>query len=224
MTRAFVIGNGPSLRDTPLDKLQGEVTFAMNRINLRYPHVEWRPTYYLAFDWTGPHMLEDTLINVEAAEHSFIRADRANEVELARRGFEWPPRVSYLWSCRSHVACNVDSTNRPIGWHLPNVCAYGSTLNVAVQMAAMMGHNPIILLGCDLGFRSFVAGEPDPNHFDPDYIGWDDFPIETRDATLLHMHGVMERETRALGFLVLNATVGGALEVHRRVDLVEVLR
>ena len=36
--RAFVIGNGPSLRDTDLHKLAGEVTFGSNRIYL-YPFI-----------------------------------------------------------------------------------------------------------------------------------------------------------------------------------------
>ena len=34
--RVFIIGNGPSLNKTPLDKLDGEFTFAMNRFYLMY--------------------------------------------------------------------------------------------------------------------------------------------------------------------------------------------
>lgn len=66
MTRAFVVGNGPSLKDMCLDKLVGEVTFAMNRIDLLYGPAPdygirgtvWRPTYYVFIEWLGvdkPH-------------------------------------------------------------------------------------------------------------------------------------------------------------------------
>ena len=37
--RAFIIGNGPSLKQTDLRKLKNEITFGMNRIYLAFP--EW---------------------------------------------------------------------------------------------------------------------------------------------------------------------------------------
>ncbi len=45
--RVFVIGNGPSLRDTPLNLLRNEYTFAMNRIALTYKTTKWRPSFFL---------------------------------------------------------------------------------------------------------------------------------------------------------------------------------
>jgi len=57
--RAFVVGNGHSLKEMDLDLLIGEVTFAMNRIDLIYEPAPdygirgtaWRPTYYLFIEW-----------------------------------------------------------------------------------------------------------------------------------------------------------------------------
>ncbi|PJH75111.1 MAG: hypothetical protein CO064_08410, partial [Anaerolineae bacterium CG_4_9_14_0_8_um_filter_58_9] len=37
--RAFIIGNGPSLRQTDLTKLRGEYTFGMNRIYILFPEL-----------------------------------------------------------------------------------------------------------------------------------------------------------------------------------------
>ncbi len=213
MTRAFIIGNGPSIAHTPLAWLSGEVTFAMNRINLIYGHTPWRPTYYVAFDFTGPDMVQDMLVNVRAARHSFIRADRASDLELYRRSdFSHPPRVTYMWTCREHLGLSAAETDPvqvarlPSGWHFPEVCGYASTLNQAVQLAVLMGFRPIYLLGCDLGFRDFAQGEPDPNHFDGGYVGYDDFAWNTRDATLLHMHGIISREARHRGIPIRNLT------------------
>ena len=216
--RAFVIGNGPSLRDTPLDRLVGEVTFAMNRINLLYDKTEWRPAYYLALDWTGPQMLEDTLENIGAAKHSFVRADRANDIELRRSELDWPPRVSYFWPCRRHAGMNFESNRRPSDWHLPCVCAYGSTLGAAIQLAVLMGYGPLYLLGCDLGFTPIGDG-PDTNHFHPAYMGHDDFSLGTRDATLRHMHSLAEKSSPVK---IYNASMGGILEEHERVDLEDI--
>lgn len=227
--RAFVLGNGPSLRDAPLDRLMGETTFAMNRINLywqiTHPETPWRPTFYLACDATGmdPEVwTRDTLEGVNAARHSFIRADRAGRLEL-QRTFEWPNRVSYFWYCRDHIGINFPNPRAPTSWHLPKICGFGSTLHVAVQIAVLMGFNPIYLLGCDLGFREFVQGEPDPNHFDPSYVGWDDFPWSSRDATLRYTHEIMASEARTRGVELINCTDGGLLEAHPRLSLAEVL-
>ncbi|MBP8164981.1 MAG: hypothetical protein KAX86_06040, partial [Anaerolineales bacterium] len=37
--RAFVIGNGPSLKQTDLSKLKNEITFGMNRIYVIFPEL-----------------------------------------------------------------------------------------------------------------------------------------------------------------------------------------
>ena len=48
--RCFVIGNGPSLRISDLDRLKDEITFASNKIYLAFEETDWRPTYYTAVD------------------------------------------------------------------------------------------------------------------------------------------------------------------------------
>jgi len=57
-----------------------------------------------------------------------------------------------------------------------------------------------------------------PAHFDPSYGGYDDFPPETRDDTLRHMHSLAEQCSPVK---IYNATLGGALEEHERVDFKE---
>ena len=43
--RAFIIGNGPSLKQTDLSKLKGEITFAMNRFYLAFPDLGFTTSY-----------------------------------------------------------------------------------------------------------------------------------------------------------------------------------
>ena len=45
--RVFLVANGPSLNQTNLDLIENEISFAMNRISLKYTETPWRPTYYL---------------------------------------------------------------------------------------------------------------------------------------------------------------------------------
>jgi len=65
--RAFIIGNGPSLCISDLDRLKDEVTFACNKIYLAFDQTDWRPTYLF---------LADTMVaknNVERIESLFFR-------------------------------------------------------------------------------------------------------------------------------------------------------
>src|SRR4030095_13353193 len=48
--RCFIIGIGPSLAMTDLDKLRSELTFAANKIYLAFDKTDWRPNYYVAED------------------------------------------------------------------------------------------------------------------------------------------------------------------------------
>src|SRR5512139_27519 len=43
--RAFVIANGPSLKQTDMRKLRNEFTFGMNRIYLMFPELGFSTTY-----------------------------------------------------------------------------------------------------------------------------------------------------------------------------------
>jgi len=48
--RAFIIGNGPSLRQTDLSKLKNEFTFGLNRIYLLFPELGFHTTYLVSIN------------------------------------------------------------------------------------------------------------------------------------------------------------------------------
>ncbi|APE95334.1 hypothetical protein [Halodesulfurarchaeum formicicum] len=48
--RIFLIGSGPSLKETPLELLQDEYTFAANSISDIFSETEWRPSFYACVD------------------------------------------------------------------------------------------------------------------------------------------------------------------------------
>ncbi|MCI0854684.1 MAG: hypothetical protein J4N91_09695, partial [Chloroflexi bacterium] len=48
--RCFVIGNGPSLKQTDLSLLKEEFTFGMNRIYMIFAELGFSTTYFLAIN------------------------------------------------------------------------------------------------------------------------------------------------------------------------------
>ena len=84
-----------------------------------------------------------------------------------------------------------------------------------MQQAVLEGYNPIYLLGADLGFQEGFA-----NHFIPDYHSW---PREAERAvidneTQEEMHTHAKEWCDSHNIQILNATLGGKLEVYKRVD------
>jgi hypothetical protein len=48
--RCFILGNGPSLRQTDLTRLRSEATLGVNRIYLAFPEMGFPTTYYLSMN------------------------------------------------------------------------------------------------------------------------------------------------------------------------------
>lgn len=211
MTRAFVIGNGPSLARTPLELLQqhNEISFAVNRIHLHYPHTPWRPTHYVRG--------EEASLKSAAKYHEEVRLHIEMGCEVwanlwFTKNTDMGDRVHTIKSCW-HYMKHFDSPEAPHLWHLPMLCSFGSSVNVAIQIAAQQGYKPIYLLGCDLGYQ-----DGKPSHFSPDYekdIQEDLRPAKYANLDTLAAHMVAARSSPVK---IYNATLGGCLEVYERVD------
>jgi len=220
--RCFVIGNGPSLNETPLDRLIGEVTFACNRIHLLYDKTKWRPTYYVQAEtpqFDEQVWVEATKIHLQLGCVMYLSGGhRGFYTNHHMRRYEVPKtRVEFMDFCQHLQESKVDPKNKPKSWHLPQICNYGSTVHVAMQAAVKEGFNPIYLVGCDLGYE-----EDKLNHFDERYT--EGVP-QLRDAKrlnteLLWAHKVAHKTAPVK---IYNATIGGKLEVYPRVDFFKVV-
>ena len=143
-----------------------------------------------------------------------------------------PPNVTPWDYCIEHNAGfirNMDGTpdlRRPAGWHLEDggiLCKYGSGLNPMLQQAVREGYDPIYLVGADIGYQARPdAGDLDGNHFSPHYHqGIRDVSPERADidnATQIDMHSHAKAYADKNNIQILNATLGGELEVYPRVD------
>jgi hypothetical protein len=96
---------------------------------------------------------------------------------------------------------------------------------VALQLAYHMGFEQVILVGVDHSFitqgsahQEVTSQGDDPNHFSPRYFGkgfrWQLPDLETSERAYRMAH----QAYRAAGRQVLDATVGGQLQVFPKVD------
>lgn len=218
--RAFVIGNGPSLRLADLERLRHDVTFASNKIFLAFSDTTWRPTYYTVEDHLVAQQNSETIEALTGSVKFFPHT-------LAMHGVQFHNSLEYhlIWKdvFPELPGCSDDALT---GLH------WGSTvMYTMIQMAFYMGIREIYLIGVDFHFvvpetcdgatggkfKVYVcAGER--NHFHPDYRKpgerWHQPNLEYQEKAFL----AARRFAESHGAVIANATRGGALEVFPRVN------
>ena len=192
----------------------------MNRFDLL--GLDWNPDWWLLIDvhhgddwWDWEDLLWKDSMFV------FREHDR-QEIEKYERD-----NVMYIDYC---VHPDDDEDWR---WHLPEPCFRGGGANLALQIAASLGKNPVYLVGCDL-YEYRGPDDPDINHFDPDYSSYKvrkstgeelngPYEWDRLNKRLIRAHTMARDSAADMGIRIFNAAVGGALEVYERVDINEVL-
>lgn len=221
--RFFVIGNGPSLNDTPLDALIGEKTVALNRINLIYPHTKWRPTIYCKTDH-NPYLVdiynEENILNVEIAEKSYLWEDFRDghpdkPFKMMPVGMGSNSKVTWIERCEHHEHLG-GSKYCTDTWHLPRICTAFGGINAAMQIAVLEGATEIYLLGCDLGYGREIGRD----HFSTEYANRIRPLGAFENKNQHHLHTVANN---SCPIPIYNATIGGNLEVYERIDLCQLL-
>lgn len=206
--RCFIIGNGPSLKQTDLTKLKNEFTFGMNRIYLLFPELGFTTTYFIS--------INDLVIEQCADEIAALPIPKFIAWHSNRHFQRMPEDMIFLYTTYTGPKFAYDMTRRI--WE-------GATVtNVALQLAFYMGFQQVILIGVDHNFTSkgeanktVVSNGDDPNHFDPRYFGkgfrWQLPDLETSEMAYRMARQAYERAGRQ----VLDATIGGKLTVFPKV-------
>jgi hypothetical protein len=222
--RVFLVGNGPSLNQTPLYLLGGERTMCFNRFDLMLERLNWRPTFYSCND---DRVLLDIIPIVNRmsrlVEHAFYPDIHPYYVDFRGR-IDKLPNVHWLY-----MGGTTFSDRLP--W-----CGIQKTIaNAGLQVLSWLGFREIYLIGLDMTYtipqgarlenvRDITATEDnDESHFDPRYFGKGRaFHVPMLDETFVKF-----REAKQFfgerGVRIVNSTVGGALEEFPRVPFDEVL-
>lgn len=210
--RAFIIGNGPSLRQTDLSRLRDEFTFGMNRIYLLFPELGFHTTYFVSTNDLVIEQFADEILELPMPKFLAWRSQRHFGADLSISQLP-----TFLYTSYTGPRFSPDVTGRV--WE-------GATVtNVALQLAFHMGFQQVILIGVDHNFASrgdanktVVSQGDDLNHFAPNYFGkgakWQLPDLDTSEVG----YGLAREAYRKAGREVLDATVGGKLTIFPKVD------
>lgn len=210
--RAFVIGNGPSLKQTDLSKLKNEITFGTNRIYLAFPELGFTTTYICVTNDLVVEQFVNDFIALQVPQFIAWRSHRHYNLQSPNSNLP-----TFIYTTYTGPKFSTDVRYRI--WE-------GATVtNLALQLAYHMGVQKAILIGVDHNFASkgdanktVVSEGDDPNHFMPNYFGrgvkWQLPDLDTSEVGY-----IMAREAyQKAGREVLDATVGGKLTVFPKVE------
>lgn len=223
--QGFVIGNGPSLRISDLDRLKSEITIASNKIYLAFDQTRWRPDYLTCVDklvWQD--------IQKEVFDHqrriiisSYLDygspTGRTDVVRhLGEVGGQYVPKNGIQFS--------------------PNLLKGvfgGSTVTYEnLQLAVHLGLNPIYIIGCDhyyhgessvstIAKSKVVETTNTKNHFISNYRSKGQKVFSASIDRMTKAYREARKFSNESGTKILNATRGGHLEAFERVHLDSVL-
>jgi hypothetical protein len=210
--RAFVIANGPSLKQTDMRKLKNEFTFGMNRIYLMFPELGFSTTYLTV---VNDLVIEQTGSDLAALSVPTFLAWRSRHHFSTQLPLNQLPTFLYT----SYTGPRFSSDVRGRVWE-------GATVtNVTLQLAFHMGFRQVILIGVDHNYTAtgkpnttVVSQGDDANHFSAAYFG-KGFRWQLPDLETSEVGYDMAREAyHKAGREVLDATIGGKLTIFPKVE------
>ena len=209
---AVIVCNGPSLLRSRLEILKGTFTFGLNKINLIFDQNDFRPSCIVS---VNPYVLE---------QNAAFFAKTGIPLFLDKAG------LRFVGSGRNVTYLNSVNIRR-----FPKSCTMGiyqgyTVTSVALQLAFHMGFARVALIGCDHRFKIqgvenqlVDARAEDRDHFSPNYFHGDmkwQLP-DLRESEISYRTAY--RAYTAHGRQLMNATVGGNLEILPRCSLEEFL-
>jgi len=206
--RCFIIGNGPSLRQTEMSCLKNEYTLGMNRIYLMFPELGFSTTYFLT---VNSLVIEQCAQDIRLLDIPKFISWRSHRL------IEPTDDLMYLHTTYTGPKFATDARGRI--WE-------GATVTyVALQLAYYLGFEQVILIGVDHSYTT--QGRPnitvtsegdDPNHFHAGYFGkgfrWQLPDLDTSERSYRMARQAYEQAGRQ----VLDATVNGKLTIFPKVD------
>jgi len=209
--RCFIIGNGPSLKQTDLKKLRDEFTFGMNRIYLMFPELGFHTTYYVAINHLVVRQCAEDILKLPMIK--FLPWSSRRDIR------EPTPDTVFLDHICGHNKHNFTPDLRKPFWS-------GATVTyVALQLAFHMGFEQVILVGVDHSYyhtgtpgKAVISQGDDPNHFSPSYFGrgfeWELPDLPTSEQAYRLARQAYEKAGRQ----ILDATIAGKLTTFEKVD------
>ena len=225
---AIIIGNGPSLNKTDFALLDRAPTFGVNAIFLAEDRLPNPITYYVVEDTKvfaeNTTAIKEFKVGTRLFPEIYRQHFAEDEIDQStiffrmNEGF-YGRRTGNL----CHPRFSVDATQRLF-------CGQSVT-TINLQLAYWMGFKRVVLIGMDFSYQIptdavrrghlIKSMSDDPNHFHPSYFGtgktWKDPKLDRVLANYVLAKEMFEADGRE----IVNATVGGRLELFERMDLAD---
>lgn len=211
--KAVIVCNGPSLNNTDLSLLKGVFTFGLNKINLLFNRSDFRPDCIVA---VNPFVIEQN-------QDFFNQTDLPIFIDsVGHEQIKFRKNVAFLHSVYQRKFAKDCSMS----------INQGATVTyVAIQLAYHMGFKDVALIGCDHSFadkgpanKTVTSSNHDANHFDPNYfaggVQWQLPDLLESEVSYTLARDTFDNSGRRL----VNATVGGRLDIFERMSLEDFMK
>lgn len=219
--RCFIIGTGPSLRISDLDKLKNEITIASNKIYLAFEYTDWRPTYYTINDSVVAKNNREIIASLPYCKI----AGRCTEPIFGN-----DPTFLYFEGVNEKVK-EEEAYYPPFSKDIVQYIGGGYTVTyVNIQLAYYLGIREVYLIGIDFSFKvpsvkhpdahygEVIISEGEINHFLPNYRK----AGETWTVPRLDFQRIAFQKAKTefdhVGRKIFNASRSTKLDVFPRVD------
>lgn len=210
----IVVGNGPSLNKTPLEKFTNCTSIGMNKIDLLFSRVSWRPDFIVAEN------------NLVVKQHWKTMKNHGIRCLLS-----WKTRWFIPSKERDQFYFYLSLPSKSFSKDIKNGFGTSSTVTYsALQLAYCMGAKNVILFGVDHSFASKgkpltyeLREGPDSNHFDPNYFKsgayWGVPDLDDSELGYMIAKEAFENDGRK----IYDATIDGKLNIFEKISLSEAL-
>jgi len=228
--RCFVVGNGPSLKSLDMSLLKDEITLGSNKVYLGFKDWGFNFTYWGIIDDRQIEQYPDEWENklpkdiVKFFPFEYLKAlNLENGCPLNTYHTNYAP---YPHNFIDPKRPKEDFTAKYMFSEKPDVSYLGPTVTYTLlQVAVVMGCNPIYLIGTDHRFnitsedrkRGYWTSEKGDNHFHSGYSHGKRFNLP-EDEKAEAFFNYAAKYCPSLGVTVLNATPGSALKSFPMAD------
>ena len=215
--RCFILGTGPSLKNTNIDLIKKEIIFGVNFLYKSDLINLIKPQYYCLYDeifHTSHQSNTIELIN-KLQETNFILRTKAarfveeNSLNSDRIFFQHCNQYQY----GEHIKLDMTMS----------MTAPFNVILGCLQSAIYMGFNEIFLLGCDYNsFASLKVEHCYDNGKSPERVMSIGFELKYYSMVSFH-HYAIEKYAREHGVKIVNLTPNSLLDAYERSSLEQIL-
>ena len=208
----LIVGNGPSLKVTPLARIK-MLSIGMNKINLLFDKTSWRPDLIVCVNGL---VIRQNRGFFNSTNIPLILPVKALYIGIKRR-----PNIIFLKTSNSNnFQDNIIDKGLGIGSTVTYTC---------LQVAAFLKVKSVNIVGVDHYYefkdkKSFLFNQgDDPNHFDPNYFKncvWGAPDLVGSERAYLMAKEYFDRNN----IDVIDYTIDGKLRVFKKRDIKEIIK